>query len=230
VDYLQLKERTMTRSTIIASLVASFLLSFSAAKAQFGVPLGPGFGAYGGFGPYGGRFWAYGGYGPYGPNAYYGGLGGYGPLVNSQQLFLQQAAFNQQIYQQEQQAMVGQVQLAQARLGQLDTAKQQLLNQYAAMSDSDKAAVRSGLIRDYLKLDANGREGWKRDSAVQTIVGADLKRLEAVAQVSEMNDADRARYKQAMLQKYRALPPADQLAWQKDEIIGMILGPQWWLK
>src|SRR4051794_4782703 len=34
---LQHKDKTMTHSTLIASLVASFLLSFSAAEAQFGV-------------------------------------------------------------------------------------------------------------------------------------------------------------------------------------------------
>jgi hypothetical protein len=233
---LQLKERTVTRSTIFASFVASLFFSFATVSAQFAVPYGPGFGAYGGygpyggFGPYGGGSWGYGGYGPYGPNRYYSGYGGYGPLIYSQQLFQQQAAINQQIYQQQQQAIVGQVQLAQERLGQLDATKQQLLNQYAAMSDSDKAAVRSGLIRDYLKLDTRGREGWQSDSAVQSIIGPDLKRLDAAAQVSAMSEADRLRYKEALLLKYRALPPAEQLVWQKDEIMGMILGPQWWLK
>ena len=98
------------------------------------------------------------------------------------------------------------------------------------MSDSDKSAVRAGLTTDYLNLDAHGREGWKRDGAIQAILGSDLQRLDVAALVREMNEPDRTRYREAMLQKYRSLPPSEQQAWRNDQIVGMIMGKDWWLK
>jgi hypothetical protein len=210
-----------------------------AAQAQFGVPFAPGYGSYGGFGPYGG-YGGYGYYGPYsrgyygyrgyGPWGGYGGYGGYGPFNYAQQLFQQQAALNQQIYQQQQAMIVGQIREAQGRLSNLDGIKQQLFQKYMGMSAEDKAAVRSGLMGDYLRLDAHGKEGWKRDGAIQAILGSDLQRLDGVAQVREMNEAERACYQQAMLEKYRSLPPAEQQAWRDDRIVGMVMGKDWWPK
>jgi hypothetical protein len=31
-----------------------------------------------------------------------------------------------------------------------------------------------------------------------------------------------------MLQKYRSLPVVDQRAWQNDQIVGNIMGRDWW--
>src|SRR5262249_58478751 len=101
------KERMMARS--ISTIVFAVLLGVagSSVKAQF--PPGPvfapyGFGAYGGFAPYGG-YW---GYGPY------GAFGGYGPFNYSQQLFQQQSALTQQIFQQLHQVFLSQIQAAQS--------------------------------------------------------------------------------------------------------------------
>jgi hypothetical protein len=234
------EERTMTRAITIIAFVVALVLGSSTVEAQFAIPVGPGFGGYGGFGPYGGGYYGYGGYGGFGNygglyNGYggyggYGGFGGYGPFNYSQQLFQQQASLNQQIFQQQQQAIIGQVQGAQGQLQKLDSSKQQLFKQYLAMSDSDKATARVGLMNDYLKLDAHGKEGWKRDATIQAIIGQDLQRLDGVSQVRDMSESDRTQYRQAMLQKYRSLTPSEQKAWQNDQIIGMIMGNDWWLK
>ena len=98
------------------------------------------------------------------------------------------------------------------------------------MSDSDKASVRTRLITDFLKLDARGKEGWKRDAVVQNIIGQDLPRLDGVSQVLDMSETDRIQYRHAMLQKYRSLSPSEQKAWQNDEVVGLIMGKDWWLK
>jgi len=108
--------------------------------------------------------------------------------------------------------------------------KQQLYQKYLTMGESDKSAVRAGLATDFLKLDARGREGWKRDGAIQAILGSDLQRLDVVALVREMNEPDRCRYREAMIQKYRSLPPSEQQGWRDDQIIGIIMGKDWWLK
>ncbi len=215
----------MARS--IFSIAFMVLLGFavSAVKAQFLIPPQPvfapyAFGAYGGFAPYSG-YW---GYGPY------GAFGGYGPWNYSQQLFQQQAALTQQVFQQRQQAILSQIQTAQAQVKNLDGIKQQLFQKYVNMSDSDKSAVRSGLMTDYLKLDAHTREGWKRDGAIQAILGMDLQRLDAAALVGQMNESDKNRYQEAMLKKYRSLPVSEQRAWREDPIVGIILGKDWWLK
>src|SRR5262245_17299624 len=113
----------MTRS-IATTFVVALVLGSSTVVAQLPIPVGPGFGGYGGFAPYGGR---YGGYGRYG-GIYngYGGFGGYGPFNYSQQLFQQQAFLTQQIFQQQQQALIGQIRESQGQLEKLDGIKQQL--------------------------------------------------------------------------------------------------------
>ena len=200
-------------------------------------PYGGGFSPYGGFGygggyPYGGFGYGggfgypYGGFG-YSPYAGYGGLG-YGSFAYNQQLFQQQASLTQQIFMQQQHMILDQLQTAQDRLESLDATKQQLFRQYLAKNDTEKAAVRTTLINDYLKLDPPGRAGWKRDAVVQIIIGQDLQRLDGLAQFRELGESDKAQFRAAMLQKYRSLPVADQQAWQHDQIVGNILGRDWW--
>ncbi len=198
---------------------------------------GYGFSPYGGYGfsPYGGYGYAFGPYGGFGYSPYvgYGGLYGgfgYGPFNYSQQLFQQQASLTQQIFQQQQNAILDQIQAAQSRLETLDATKQQLFQQYLGKSDTEKAAVRAGLIRDFLKLDPYRREGWKRDTVVQLIIGQDLQRLDGLAEFRDMSEEDKIQFRQAMLQKYASLSRADQQAWQKDQVIGNILGRDWWPK
>jgi hypothetical protein len=198
--------------------------------------VGGGFSPYGGIGfsPYGG--YGFGGYGsPYGgfgysPYAGYGGYGGfgYGAFNFGQQLYQQQASLTQQIYMQQQHMILDQIAAAQSRLETLDAAKQQLFRQYLAKNDTEKAAVRAGLINSYLGLDPYGREGWKRDAVVQIILGPDLPRLDGLAQFREMSEPEKIEFRGAMLQKYRSLPRADQQAWQNDQIVGNILGKSWW--
>jgi hypothetical protein len=221
---LPAKERHMNRSIRTIAFALTLVVASSGVNAQFPIPVGPGFGGYGGFGPYGGGYYGYGGYGGL------AAFGGYGPFNYSQQLFQQQASLTQQIFQQRQQAIIGQIRVAQGRLEGLDGIKQQLVQKYLEMGDSDKAAVRARLMTDYVSLDAQGREGWKRDGAIQTILGSDLARLNAAAQVREMDEPDRIRYRQAMLQKYLTLPASQQQAWRDDQIVGMIMGKDWWLK
>jgi hypothetical protein len=191
---------------------------------------GPYGGYGGGYGGYGGGYGGYGGgYGGYGGG--YGGYGGgYGPLNYSQQLYQQQSSLTQQIFQQQQQAILSQIRDAQNRLVELDAAKQRVFQQYLAMSDSDKATVRTGMMNDYLKLDARGREGWKRDAVAQIVVGQDLQRLDGLAQFRDMSEPDKVQFRQTMLQKYRSLSPADQQTWRDDPIVNSIMGSEWWLK
>jgi hypothetical protein len=213
----------------------------------FGV-YGGGYGPYGGFGGYGpyagigggpagglgyGPVGGFGGYGPYGGMGYgpYGGYGGgygYGPFNYAQQLYQQQASLTQQIFQQQQQALLGQIRDAQGRLEVPDAKKQQMFQQYLGMSDSDKAAARNALMNDYLKLDAHGRETWKQDGVVQSIVGQDLQRLDGLSQFRDLSDADKVQFRQTMLQKYRSLSPSEQQTWRNDPIVGSILGTEWW--
>jgi hypothetical protein len=136
----------------------------------------------------------------------------------------------QQIFQGQQQAIIGQVREAQGRLQSLDSNKQEMFQKYLGMSDSEKADVRAVLINEYLKLDAHGREAWKRDAVVQNIIGSDLARLDGVAEFRDMTASDKTRFRQAMLQKYRSLVPSEQQAWQNDEVVGAILGKDWWIQ
>src|SRR6266481_8598687 len=212
----------MNRLMTFIAVAVALGIGSATAEAQLLVPAGPGFGGYGGLGPYGGGYLGYrpyggiGGYGGFyngfGGYGGYGGIGGIGPVIYSQQLFQQQVLLNQQIFQQQQQAMLGQIQQAQGRLEKLDATKQQLFQHYQAMSDSDKAAVRAGLMNDYLNLDAHAKEGWKRDGAIQAIIGKNLQRLDAVTQIREMSEPERIKYRQGMLKKYRSLPPSEQKA------------------
>jgi hypothetical protein len=249
----------MTRAVGISAIAcATLALVASAAVAQglpfAGVPgpYGPGafgpvgpyggfanapFGGFGGYGPYGG-FGGYGygpyggGYGPYGGYGYgrYGGGYGYGPLNYAQQLYQQQSSLTQQIFQQQQQALLGQIRDAQGRLEVPDAKKQQMFQQYLSMSDTDKADVRTALMNEYIKLDAHGREAWRRDGAAQAIIGQDLQRLDGLAQYRAMSEPDRAQFRQTMRQKYQSLSPAEQQTWRDDPIIASILGSEWWLK
>jgi hypothetical protein len=205
------------RSTAIALVFATWA---AIGQAQVVMPLGPGLGPYGGFAPYGA-------FAPYGP---YGNYAGYGPFNYSQQLFQQQAALTQQVFQQRQQMILGQVQQAQSRLQTLDGLKQQMFAKYLELRDSDKGAVRSGLMNDYLSLDDRGRESWKRDGVVQQIIGPDLPRLDSVSQIKNLTDAEKQQLRDDTLAKYRALTPAEQKAWQSDPILAIIMGPSWWLK
>ena len=126
--------------------------------------------------------------------------------------------------------LLGQIRDAQGRLAVPDAKKQQMFQQYLDMSDSDKAEVRTGLMNEYLKLDARGREGWKRDGAVEAIVGQDLQRLDGLVQYREMSEPDKGALRQTMRQKYQSLSAADQQTWRNDPIVGSILGNEWWLK
>jgi hypothetical protein len=147
-----------------------------------------------------------------------------------QQLYQQQASQTQQVFQQQQQGVIDRIRAGQAKVERLDAAKQQMFEQYLNMSESDKAAVRDKLSADYLNLDQRGKAGWQRDAVVQNLIGPDLPRLDALGQYREMNAADQARFRQAMLQKYRALTLPEQQSWQSDKIVGSILGKDWWLK
>ncbi len=204
----------------IAVVLAALSLTASVTNAQSPYP-----GMYGGYG-FGG--YGYSPYGRYGGGGY--GYGGFGPFNYSQQLYQQQASLTQQIFQQQQQAIIDQIREAQGRLQSLDAIKQQMFQKYLGMSDSEKAAVRAGLINDYVNLDAHGREAWKRDAVVQLIIGQDLARLDGVANFRNMSVSDKIRFQQVMLQKYRSLSPSEQQAWQKDEIVGAIMGKDWWLQ
>lgn len=229
----------------IAFALAALALASSVARAQMpNVQIGGTFGFGGGFSPYGGfGFSPYGGYGyggglgfsPYGGTGFgpYGGYGGgfgYGPFNFGQQLYQQQASLTQQIFMQQQNMIINQLQQAQGRLASLDATKQQLFEQYLTKSDTEKAAVRTGLMRDYLNLDPRRREGWKRDAVVQILIGQDLQRLDGLAQYREMSEPDKSEFRAAMLEKYRSLAAADQQAWQNDQIVSGILGRDWWQK
>jgi hypothetical protein len=195
---------------------------------------GPGFGGWGGgyspaYGGYGGYGLGYGGYG-LGYGGYGLGYGGYGAFSYAQQSFRQQALVTQQIFLQQQQALLGRIAEAQGRLEKLDEVKQRLFKRYLDMSEADKAAVRAGLMDDYLQLDDLGREGWKRDAVVQAIVGQDVFRLDGVAEYRAMSGAEQVSFRRAMLEKYQNLPPGEQRAWQGDQIVSLVMGSDWWQK
>ncbi|HEX4143581.1 MAG TPA: hypothetical protein VHY91_08615 [Pirellulales bacterium] len=238
---------------IVALFFTAFLLTSPVATAQApNVQIGGtfGFGGWNGpngggaYGPYGGGFSPYGGYGfsPYGGYGYGGGFGyspyagygggfggfGYGPFNYGQQLFQQQASLTQQIYMQQQHVILDQLQAAQSRLESLDATKQQLFQQYLGTSDTEKAAVRAGMINNYLRLDPYGRDGWKRDPVVQIILGQDLPRLDGLAQFRELSEPDQTEFRHAMLEKYRSLSAPDQQLWRSDQIVGNIMGRDWW--
>lgn len=218
--------------TIVAVFGLALALSPAAAKAQWGYGGPYGIGAYGGYFPYDGYspFGGY-GFGPYagfGPN---GGLG-YGPFhySYSPRQLQQQAYLTQQVYQQQQQAIIDQLGAAQGRLEKLDTLKGQMVEKYRDLSESDKAAVQAGLVSDYLNLNARGREGWKRDAVIQALIGKELPRLDGVAEFRELSEPDKLEFRRAMLAKYRLLSAAEQRAWQSDQIVGLIMGREWWTR
>lgn len=230
----------MTRTISVVILATVLALTSSVVEAQWPyipVPIGAyGFGGYGAFGAYGyGPYRGYGfspyaGYG-YAPCGGFGGVyGGYGSGPFNYGLYRQQAFQTRLIFRQQQQAIIGQIQDAQSRLEKLDTVEQQLLQKYLDMNDSDKAAVRANLMTDYLSLDAQEMNGWKQDAAVQAIIGEDLPRLDGVAQLRDMSESDQTRFRSEMLQKYRTLSFLEQQSWQKDQVVGIIMGKGWWLK
>ena len=184
----------------------------------------PGWGGWGGYGGFGAGLGQ--GFGPYGLG--YGGWGSYGAFAYSQQSFRQQALLTQGIFIAQQQALLGQLDLAQARLEKLDAAKQQLFKRYLDMNETDKAAVRRGLVEDYLQLDPARRDGWKRDAVVQLIIGQDVLRLDGVAEFRAMDPSDQTNFRSEMLAQYRSLPAEQQRAWQNDQVIGLVMGRNWW--
>jgi hypothetical protein len=192
---------------------------------------GYGFSPYGGYGYTGGFGGPYGGFGnsPFGYGGLYGGFG-YGPFNYGQQLFQQQASLTQQIYMQQQHVILDQIQAAQGRLAELDATKQHLFQQYLTSNDTEKAAVRTGLINRYLALDPYHRETWKRDPVVQIILGQDLPRLDGLAQFRGLSESEKSHFREAMREKYHSLAGADRQTWQHDQVIGDIMGRDWWQK
>jgi hypothetical protein len=224
---------------VVRAVVFVFAITIlaSAADAQFagaGFPGGfPGpvpyaYGAPYGVAPYG----LAGGFGPNGGLGGYGRYGGhnYGTFNFAQQLFQQQSSLTQQIFQQQQAALIGQVHEAEGRLARLDSMKQQMFTQYLNMSDSEKTQVRVGLMNDYLGLDERTRAAWKRDAVAQIVIGQDMPRLDGLAQYRSMSGDDRQRFRQAMIDKYHGLTPQEQQAWQSDPILSSVMGGNWWLK
>ncbi len=202
-----------------------------AAHAQFWPQYGA-MNGFGGFPSYGFGGYPYGGFG-LGGSGLYGGAGlgyGFGPIRFGQGLYQQQAALTQQIYMQQQAGLLGQVRERQDTVARLDATRQQMFEQYRNLSDSDQATVRAGLMSDYLSLDAHGRAAWQRDAVVQIILGKDLARLDAAAQVDQLDPADQSRLRTALVDKYRSLAAAERLAWQKDPVVLRILGKDWWQK
>lgn len=178
---------------VVYGIVCVAVLHISSTAAQGQVPfrvvpgpVGVGGVNVGGFGPVGISA-GFGGFSPYGFGGFggFGGLNGgfgYGPFNYSQQLFQQQSSLTQQIYQQQQNSLLNQIDAAQSQLNRLDGIKQQMFQQYLGMNDSDKARVRAQLVNDYLRLDFYGRQAWKRDPVVQHIIGQDLPRLDSLPQ------------------------------------------------
>jgi hypothetical protein len=119
---------------------------------------------------------------------------------------------------------------AQDRLDRVDAVREQMVQKYLNLNASDQEAVRAGLMSDYLKLDARGREGWNRDVVAQNIIGPDLERLAAAAEFRDMNEQDQLRFRSAMLEKYRSLSRVEQQTWQTDPIVAVVLGKDWWVK
>jgi hypothetical protein len=232
----------MNRSIQLAACAVLILaLTHSPSDAQgqmVGISVGAGFGGYGGFGGIAPGFAGYGGFGGFGSGfggfgpgfgGYGLGSGGYGAFSYSQQSYQQQALLTRSIFLQQQQNLLDHIEQAQGQLESLDAIKQQRFKQYLDMSDSEKAAVRGGLIADYLQLDPRRREGWKRDAVVQIIIGQDVDRLDGVADYRAMSLADQASFRDAMLRKYRSLPVTEREVWQRDQIIALVMGKDWWL-
>ena len=121
----------MTRSITAVFFVAAVAVTSSVAEAQWPyVQIIPGTYGFGGYGGYG--------FGPYGGfNRFNGGGYGYGSF---NYLYPRQALQTQQIFQQQQQAIIDRIQEAQGRLETLNAIKQQKLQKYLSMSDADKAA------------------------------------------------------------------------------------------
>ena len=198
----------MTRAITVGFFLAAVAIMSSVAEAQwsyFSPYAGCGCcGSYG-YGGYGfGGFCA--GYGYYPCVGYGYPYGVYGSFNYSQQLSRQQAFPTQLSFQQQQQPIINQIQQAQSQPESLDARKQRLVRQYRNMSDSNKAAVRAGLMADYLNLDAHGKDDWKQDAVIQIIIGKDLLRLDEVAQFRDMSESDKTQFRSATLQKYRSLP------------------------
>ncbi|HWA97059.1 MAG TPA: hypothetical protein VG713_01140 [Pirellulales bacterium] len=203
------------RPTIVAIMLALATALPADAQVPFGSPWGAG---YGGYGPWAQGYW---------PNRGLWGNNAYGPFNYGQQLYQQQSSLTQQIFQQQQRANLDQIQAAQERFARLDGLKQQMFVQYLGMNESDKAAVRAGLMNSYLSLDAQGREQWQRDPVAQLILGSDLQRLEGLSEVQTMTASDRTRLREAMLQKFRHLSGSEQQAWRNDPIVRALLGDGW---
>jgi hypothetical protein len=243
------------RRAVCFALLLTFVGGTAHAQApMIGLSIGAGFGGYGGgIGPYGAGFGGYGpgagvwpGYGGFGPGygsygyglgfggfglgygGYGPGFGGYGAFAFSQQSFRLQALLTQGIFIQQQQALLGQIGDAEERLKSLDAVKQELFKKFLNFNESDKAALRDGLIADYLKLDPQARDGWKRDGVVQAILGADVYRLDGVAEFQAMHPDDQARFRQAMLERFQQLPANEKQNWQNDRIITLVMGKNWW--
>ena len=83
---------------------------------------------------------------------------------------------------------------------------------------------------DYMNLNDHRKDGWKRDPLVQMIIGEDLSRLDSVAQFRDMSEPAKVRFRTTMLNEYRSLSSTQQQSWQKDQIVGMIMGEDWWRK
>lgn len=212
---------------------------------MMGMPGPYGVGGYGGFSPYGGYgvglnagygyggyggMPGYGGYGGFGGNGY--GLGGYryGPINYAQQLYQMQSLQTQQIFQAEQSALIAKLEAAQQQVARLDALKGQLFQDYLNMSETDRAAARLSLMNDYVRLDPHDREGWKRDTVVQMLIGNELPRLDVFAEYRTMSTENKARFRQQLVEKYRSLPENEQAAWRNDTIVESILGKEWWLR
>jgi len=235
----------MSRAVAVVAVLLSWTCA-SSIQAQMpfmGMP-GPygGGGGYGAYGPYYGGY----GFGPsvgfgYGGMPGYGGIGfggngyglggyGYGAFNYAQQLYQMQSLQTQQVFQAEQTALIAKLDAAQQQVARLDAQKEQLFQQYLNMSDTDKEATRLSLMNDYVRLDPHDREGWKRDTVVQTLIGKELPRLDVFAAYRTMNANDKARFRQQLVEKYRSLPENEQAAWRSDTIVESILGKEWWLR
>jgi hypothetical protein len=207
---------------------------------QFGsyYPGGPpygGYGGYGGLGPYGGYsgYGAYSGLGAYSPYGYgrYGGYGYGSPLAYAQQLFQMQGAQTQQIFQQQQQAIIAQLGQAQQRVAGLDQIKKQMFAEFLQKSESEQAKVRASLARDYVGMSDDRRSAWQRDPVVKLIMGSDnwWQRLEGVISFLHMDRPQQRQFQATLLSRYQALPADQQSAWQHDSAIQIVMGRDgWW--
>jgi hypothetical protein len=218
VGRLVIRTVVMARFVFVAAIAFGFGAGASVSLGQWIGP--PVVGFYGGPGPYG-SFSDYGVQAPF---------GAFGPLSYSNLLFQQQALANQQLLMQQQLALAGQVRSSEQRLTSLDEKKQQLVAQYRAMSSSDKASARVRVMGDYLALDAATKEAWKRDPAMQKILGPDLDRLESMAAIGRMDDGEKQRLREQLLTKFRSLAAEERKVWEKDAVLQLLLGRDWWMR